>query len=202
MASVYIKLPSVPAPVVSSSGVTSFKGRSGVVVPAAGDYAGSQVSYTGVVPESTVSDAIDWMRTHMVDGPFDPTTVSNNHYQYLQGTVQTTDDSPTVVYSDTVSGDGIYLYEAKVVGVEVGAVGAPDNAVFKRSFTVYKEATNLTILDIQSDYSHKTDSSWSLSVTENSGDIILTVVGSVLETVKWAATITKTMNLQGNKWQI
>lgn len=121
-------------------------------------------------------------------GAVDPTAVGNAHYQYNQASIQTQNNSPTEIYRDGVTEDGIYLFEIRVVGVQ----SATANAVFKRSFTVYRVGGLLSILAVQSDYTFKTDAGWTIAIV-NDGAVTVSVTGHPSENVNWVLTVTKTM---------
>jgi hypothetical protein len=121
-------------------------------------------------------------------GIVDPTNVSNANYEYKQASLQTVTNAEAEIYRDVVAGLGIFLYEVRVIGVQ----SSEANAVFKRSFTVYKTVDALSILAIQSDYTFKTDSSWAVNIV-NDGDVAIKVTGAISETVNWVFTLTKTM---------
>ena len=123
-------------------------------------------------------------------GPVDPTKVINANYEYLQAATSTIDDISKMIYRDTLVDNGIYLYEAKFVGVESGA----NFATFKRTFTVYKDNTGAAVLDVSSDYTKKMDLNWAVSVTAFEDDVVLYVKGDINQSVTWVVTITKTMH--------
>jgi hypothetical protein len=124
-------------------------------------------------------------------GPVDPLSIKNAHYEYQQATTDTVDNTATLLYLDLISENGVYLYEVRVVGIE----SEVSNAVFKRSFTAYKNDSGLFILTPQSDYTQKTDPTWSLQIMSEGSGVALKVVGSASAQIHWVATVTKTIGL-------
>lgn len=122
-------------------------------------------------------------------GPIDPTRLINAHYEFLQTSLVTVDDQYTTCFADTVDENGIILYEVRIVGK--GAVS--DFMSVKRTFTVFRNNSQLELLDVSSDYTKKTDPEWGVSAAIASGDIIIQVKGSAQQ-VNWAAQVTKTIH--------
>lgn len=188
MASTYIDLPK-DTTASRTVGVLSYNGRSGTVTSQPGDYNAAQIAYSNV-PQAlgpNVAAALDDLATR--SPVTDPTKVRNANYEYLQNGVTTTDGTTTTAYTDTLIDDGIYMYELRTVGVN----SAFNFASFRRTFTVYRTAGTATVLDISSDYTKRTDAAYGVSINSNNSSIIVSVTGKNTQTIRWFATLTKTM---------
>lgn len=106
-----------------------------------------------------------------------------------QGTVQTTDATPTTLFVVPSLNDGVMLLEARVVG---SVVPLGNRAVYVLRARVNYAAGTPTVLDVLVDYSSEDDPAWNCDIVVDAGSAVVQVTGVAATTIDWKTTVTPT----------
>lgn len=104
-----------------------------------------------------------------------------------QVTVQTTDDTPTVVDSVTLVDESVCVVRANFIAIEDDGT---DRGAYVYTATVYRHGGGATIQgSISTDHEGFSDSNWIAEIVVSGNDVQARVTGVISETIEWHCTI-------------
>jgi len=125
-----------------------------------------------------------------------PTKITDATNGRYQGTVLTTNNNNTPIYSLDCSSNGIWMIELRItarqIGGPVGHLG--DGATFKRTFRVKSFNSTVTIHDFQSDYTSRDNRSLNVDVAVQAENVVVVVSGMSNSNVVWNADLITSVN--------
>lgn len=126
-----------------------------------------------------------------------PVKILDNQNGRYQNNIITNTHLPQNIFLMDCSMDGTWIVELKVTARRLGGLaGSPgDGATFIRTFRVKSINSSVTIHDLQSDYTSRDNTEVNLTVSVNSTNIIITVIGAVNNNLKWNADIITSINI-------
>jgi hypothetical protein len=102
-------------------------------------------------------------------------------------TVQTTDATPTTIWTAAfVSGDGL-LIEANVVG---RSSSGTDHAAYVRRALIYRSGLTMYLVGpVDKDFTRETDSAWNVDIVIVANSAVVQVTGKAATTIDWSALV-------------
>lgn len=126
-----------------------------------------------------------------------PTKIVDDKNGRFQASLITNTHLPQNIFTMDCNNDGTWLVELKVTTRRLGGTaGSPgDGATFLRTFRVKSIGSSVTVHDYQSDYTSRDNSHMNVTVSVNSTEVIITVIGAVNNNLKWNAEIITCINM-------
>lgn len=125
-----------------------------------------------------------------------PTKLQDNNFSYKRYTVNTNTNTSTLIRSESLLTDGVYLFECKITGFRFGGLGnAGDSATFIRTFRVKVTSGLLSIHGIQSDYTSRDDINYNINFQVSGSNLNINVVGVTSVNIRWNLDLTLTKNI-------
>jgi hypothetical protein len=82
-----------------------------------------------------------------------PTKIEDANFTHKHYTVTTSNATPTVIRTESLVTDGVYLFEARITGLRLSGAGSPgDSATFIRTFRIKLNGGNASLGGLQSDF--------------------------------------------------
>lgn len=126
-----------------------------------------------------------------------PVKIIDEQNGRYKDTILTNDNTPTVIYTQDCSVNGIWLVEVRVTGRRIGGLSgsAGDGCTFKRTFRVKSISSSVTIHDRQSDYTSKDQSVFNIQSIVSGTNIIIRVIGAIDNNITWTADVITNFNI-------
>ena len=115
-----------------------------------------------------------------------PTKIEDANFTHKHYTVTTSNATPTVIRTESLVTDGVYLFEARITGLRLsGAGSAGDSATFIRTFRIKLNGGNASLGGLQSDFTSRDLPGYNFSISIASNDVSMNVVGIGATNIKW-----------------
>lgn len=125
----------------------------------------------------TVQEAIDALKTGVSNGGVN------------EGTLTTSDATPTTIYAIPAISDGVVLVEARIVGVTDPLA---DDAVYVARARVSFTAGTPTVNDATFDYTSESNPIWNAEIVVVGPSAVIRVTGAAATTIRWKSITTLT----------
>ena len=125
-----------------------------------------------------------------------PSKITDATNGRFQGTILTTNNANTPIYSLDCSTSGIWMIELRITARQIGGLSghSGDGATFKRTFRVKSFNSIVTIHDFQSDYTSRDNRALNVEVAVDAGRVVVVVNGLNSGNVLWNADLITSVN--------
>lgn len=126
-----------------------------------------------------------------------PTKIEDANYSHRHYTVTTITNSTTLIRQETLSNDGVYLFEARITGLRIAGPGGSigDSATLIRTFRIKVIGGTAVLSGLQSDFTARDVSGYNFSIGLTSNNVNMNVVGVPSTSIKWNLELTITKNI-------
>lgn len=125
-----------------------------------------------------------------------PIKLQDSLFSYKRYTVNTNTNTATLIRSESLLMDGVYLFECKISAFRFGGSGSVgDSAIFIRTFRVKVTSGLLTIHNQQSDYTSRDVNQYNVNFQVSGSNLDINVVGVIGVNIRWNLELSLTKNI-------